>query len=460
VTAVLSPNPTRRFDPWWFVITALFAALAGVYINLALWRYDIFRADVDDGVFAQIANGAFSGFSSTVEGGANHLLVHFSPILILTIPFVKIFHGTPGLAILQALLTAAVVFPIWALASTRFSKPVALAATLIAACYPPLSGEGIGDFHELAFVPLLTACLVLALDRRAWRYAIGVALVLVCVKEDQFVSLAFIGILIALTAKGDGDRRRCGWWIAAIAAGTALLYFGVVRRMIDPTFPYWSLHYYQWWWFPSTPNGFVGIDSLARPMYLLAALAPLAFLPLGSRYVLFALPGLAEVLLSHEGITMAMSTHYSATWSGYLLCAFVDGAYVLSTRSLTSAKALMVIAIGISIWTSQNQSPVSPGYALYRRPVPEDRQREAVLQSLPGNASVWSHDPFFAHLGMNPNASVNLNGQEYLLFDLTRDAEDYASASTRQLLKSGTYSLVRQEAGIAILHKNGAPPSP
>ncbi|HTA37448.1 MAG TPA: DUF2079 domain-containing protein [Candidatus Acidoferrales bacterium] len=443
----------RRGDPWLLGVGLLFGLLSAVYGFLLFWRYDIFRSGVDDGIFTQIANGAFSGFSSTVEGSANHLLVHFSPILLLTIPFVHLFHGVLGLSVLQALLVAAVVFPIWGMAVTRFPKPLAFIVTVIAACYPVLSAEAVQDFHELAFAPVLTACLVLALDRRAWRYAIVVALVLVCVKEDQFVSLAFIGVLLAVTDRADGQRRRCGLWIAAIAVSAALLYFGVVRRLIDPNFPYWSFHYYQWWWFPPTPNGFVTAASLARPLYVLGALVPLAFLPLGSRYALFAIPGFAEVLLSHEAVAMSMSIHYTATWSGYLLCAFVDGASVLNARSPVAAKAALTFAFLASMWVSTFQSPVLPSYALYRWPAPEDRERDLVLQSIPSNASVWSHDPFFARLSMNPQAATTMKSQAYLVFDLKQDAAEYASAPIRRLVDSGRYSLLLQKDDIAILKK-------
>ena len=190
--------------------------------------------------------------------------------------------------------------------------------------------------------------------------------------------------------------------MAAIAVGFALLYFCVVRRAIDPAFPYWSFHYYQWWWFPPTSAaGFVSWDSMIRPLYLLAVLAPLAFLPLGSRYLLFALPGLAEVLLSHEAITMALGTQYAATWCGYLLCALVYGASTVGRRSQVALAVFLAAALAISIWTSANQSPITPGYALYRSPDEQDRERERLLSALPKDASIWSHDPIFAHLSMD-----------------------------------------------------------
>ena len=246
--------------------------------------------------------------------------------------------------------------------------------------------------------------------------------------------------------------------MTAIAVGFALLYFGVIRRMIDPAFPYWSLHYYQWWWFPPTAAvGFASWDSMVRPLYLLAVFAPLAFMPLASRYLLFALPGLAEVLLSHEAITMVLGTQYASTWCGYMLCAYVDGASTIGRRSQTTLVGFLIAAIAISIWTSTYQSPIRPGYALYRRPNEQDRERERILSDLPKNASVWSHDPIFAHLSMNPNASVNLNGQEYLIFDLPQDAAEYDGAPVQHLLTSGTYGVSLQRANLIILHKRRLP---
>jgi len=438
-------------------VAALYLALAGVYTCLGLWRYHIFRAGVDDGVFTQVANGAFHGFSSTVGQNANHLLVHASPILIVTVPFVKLFDGAPGLIVLQAFTCAAVVFPVFALACARFSKPAALAVTLVAACYPPLSAEAVGDFHELAFAPVLGAALVLALDRRAWRWAIAAALALVCIKEDQFVALAFIGGVIALTSRPDPERRRCGMWIASIGIAGAILYFGVLRPLIDPRFPYWSLHYYQWWWFPPTPNGFAGWNSALRPEYLLAALLPLGFLPLLSRrYFVFTLPGLAEVMLSHEAITLVIGAHYSATWSGYMLCAFVDGAAWLASQSATLAKAALVAALGLSIWTSEHDSPIIPGYFLYRKSTAEDAAKERLLASLPRDAAILAGDAIFAHLGMHPNASITPSGEEYVVYDAAEDAA-WGSPAARNLMRREGYRIVRRQGSMVVLRREWPP---
>lgn len=447
----------RNFDGWLALLWLVYAALVIVYTALAIWRYEILRAGLDDGIFVQIANSVGSSFSTTEEGGANHLLVHASPILVITAPFVKIFHGAVGLIVLQSLVTAAVIFPIWGMASARFPKRVAFALVVVAGLYPPLSGEAVGDFHELAFAPFLTAGLAWAVDRRAWRWAIAAALLLVCVKEDQFVSLAIIGSFLAITARKDGELRRTGTLIATIAVVAAGLYFGVIRRLIDPSFPYWSLHWYQWWWFPPTSNGFAGPTSPLRLQYLFEALSPLAFLPIFSRrYLFFTLPGLAEVLLSHEAITMFIGEHYSATWSGYMLCAFVDGAYWLSKRSLLAAKVACLAAAAISIWISEYYSPILPGYFLYRAPTMLDRAKESIFAALPTDATIFSENLIFAHLGMHPCAGVDVQDQEFLVFDKVEDVDLLKSSVVQQLISRGRYVKVIDENGVLVFHRTAA----
>jgi uncharacterized membrane protein len=421
-----------------------------------MWHYTIFRAGIDDATFTQIANSALNGFSATQEGSVNHLLVHFSPILFLAQPFVKVFDGARGLILLQCLLTAATIFPLWGIAVSRFPRWLAFATTLVAAAYPPLSAEAIGDFHELAFAPPLAATLVWAIDRKLWRVAIAATVVLVTVKEDQFVSLAFIGFVIALMGRHDRQMRRCGFWITAIALIAAVGYFGLLRPMLDPHFRYFSLHYYEWWHFPSTAAGFAGPLSPLRPQYLFAILLPLAFLPLGSRYMLFALPGLAEVLFSHEAVTLGLATQYTATWSGYLLCAFVDGASNVYRSSGVAAKGALVLAFVASIWTSRYYSPVNPGFALYRHATSDDQIRENELEKLPRTASIGTGGWIIGHLGMVSHATIAMSDQDYLVFDAFTDSKYWRNidaSRVKGVVKSGAYGKVFDRAGLVVLAK-------
>lgn len=442
---------------WPIGVVCVFLALTGIYTYLGIWRYTIFRAGVDDCIFTQVINGAFTSFSSTIEGSVNHFLVHFSPILYLAFPFVKAFNGARGLVLLQCVLAAATILPVWAIAASRLPKWLALATTFVAAAYPPLSAEAIGDFHELAFVPPLAATLVWAIDRRLRSVAILAAVLLAMVKEDQFVSLAFIGFALFFMARDDRKTRSCGISIAAIGVSAAILYFGILRPLIDPHFQYFSLHYYEWWRTPSTPAGFAGPLSPMRVQYLFALLLPLAFIPLVSRYMLFAIPGLAEVLLSHEAITLSMGAHYTATWSAYVLCAFADGASRVYSRSRLAAQGTLALALLASIWTSVSYSPINPGFALYRRPTAADVRREDELNTLPRDASIATGGFVIAHLGMYPRANIAMDDpQDYLIFDAFSDPAFWKAndaPKVAQLIKSGTYRKYYEGAGIVVLGK-------
>ena len=95
-------------------------------------------------------------------------------------------------------------------------------------------------------MPLLSATLVYALDRRRWSMSIVAALLLACTREDQFVVLAVNGLLFAATARGDTQAKRIGLTISGAAIAFSFVYFGVVRPALNPHVPYESLQFFNW----------------------------------------------------------------------------------------------------------------------------------------------------------------------------------------------------------------------
>jgi uncharacterized membrane protein len=439
----------------WKALVFVFVALASTLGAIAHWRYVIFRDDVDLGLFTQVIAGLGHGFSSTAEGGVNHLLVHWSPIVAVAWPFLRAF-GPVGLEYFQAILVAAVIFPIWGLARARFSPPAAFALLAVAALYPILWANGVADFHEVAFVPLLSATLVYALDRRRWTMSIVTALLLACTREDQFVVLAANGLLFAATARGDAQAKRIGWTVCGLAVAMSLAYFGVVRQMLNPHVPYESLKFFNW----AGSGG--GVQTLAwavllpRLRYVLIILAPLAFLPCVSRYGLFLIPGFVEILASHQPVTLAPGAHYSALLSGYALAGFVDGAFRLHARKPWLARGLVVAAAAVSVWVAIFASPMEYWYYLYRRPNVHDALLEDTLRRLPPQADVGAEDEIFAHLGLDPNASVTFNNQRWFVYDRTHYSPRWHETdepAVRLALARRTYVVTSDRDGIVVLKR-------
>lgn len=439
---------------WSALVVALFVVLASALCAIAYWRYAIFRNGVDLGIFTQVVASIGRGFSSTPEGRVNHLLVHWSPIIAAAWPFVRAF-GPVGLEYAQAILAAAIVFPIWGLARSRFRAPVAFAVTAAGAAYPILCANAVADFHEMAFVPLLSATLVWALDSCRWTASAIVALLLACTKEDQFVVLAANGLLFAATARGDRAQRRIGLTIVGIAAGMSLLYFAILRPALNPQVPYDVSRFYGW----GAPQLRGSGALISRLEYVAMILAPLAFLPCASRYGLFLLPGFAEILASRQPVTLVPGAHYSALLTGYALAAFVDGASRVAAYRARVAGALVIAAATASFGVTIFASPMEYWYYLYRRPDAHDELLERTLRRLPPGADVGAQDEIFAHLGLDPNASIDFAGQRWFVYDRTLFSPHWHSAeepNVRRAVRRGDYAVTSDVDGIVILKRAAA----
>jgi uncharacterized membrane protein len=441
----------RRLSP----ALALFVALAAALCAIVRWRYVIFRNGVDLGIFSQVVAGLGHGFSSTAEGGVNHLLVHWSPVVATSWPFLHAF-GPVGLEYFQAILVAAVVFPLWGLARARFRPALAFGVVAIAALNPILWANAVGDFHEMAFVPLLSATLVYALDRRRWTMSVVAAILLACTREDQFVVLAANGLLFVATARENVAAKRVGWSVAAIAAVMAMAYFGLVRPALNPHVGYEALRFFDW-----SGAGGEGRDAwsvlLPRVRYVLIVLGPLAFLPCISRYGLFLVPGFVEILAAHEPVTLIPGAHYSALLTGYALAAFVDGAARLNARRPALAKALVAAAGAASLGVGIFASPMEYWYYLYRLPNAHDALLEATLRQLPAQADVGAEDEIFAHLGLDQKASIDLMGQRWFVYDATHYSQRWHDVDAPALLRAlarREYVVVSDRDGIVVLRRS------
>lgn len=439
---------------WNALVAVLFIALSAGLCTIVHWRYAIFRNGVDLGIFTQVIGGTGRGFSSTAEGGVNHLLVHWSPIVALAWPFLKAF-GPVGLEYFQAFLAAAALFPVWAMARTRFAPAVAFALALVSAIYPLLWANGVGDFHEMAFVPLLSATLVYAWDRGRWSLSALAAVLLLCTKEDQFAVLAFNGLAFALSSRGDTAARRNGAAILGLSVAMAVLYFAALRPALNPHVPYLSLGFFDW----RQPGAVRSVSAALvwpRLWYVIVVLAPLAFLPCISRYGLFLIPGFIEVLFSQRTVTLAPGAHYSALLTGYALVAFVDGAARLRAARPRLVVPFVAAAATISLAIGIFASPMEYWYYLYRRPNAHDALLEATLQSLPREADVGAEDEIFAHLAADRRASIDFAGQQWFVFDRKHYSQrwhDVDEPAVARALARGAYRLTSERDGIVVLRR-------
>jgi hypothetical protein len=166
------------------------------------------------------------------------------------------------------------------------------------------------------------------------------------------------------------------------------------------------------------------VFTLGRLTYLLEALAPLAFLPLRSRWSLLAIPGFAIVLLANTGLVWRMGMHYSALWIPWLLIGTAFGVWQIAQRSERVAARWTNVAIAMSVIVLIGFNPMHPAH--YLKPNYHDLgAARAAIACVPQNAPFATHDEWYSAVAaQRPLATVGaIDGIAYLVY-----ADDFDNA--------------------------------
>ncbi|MDN3356588.1 DUF2079 domain-containing protein [Actinomadura sp. DC4] len=325
------------------VLTLTLAVLYSIY---SLLRFEAFRTTTYDLVIfdqavrsyshlhlpAAIVKGVHNGFGPDF----NVLGDHFSPILALLAPLYWIHDGPQTLLLAQSVLLAVAIVPLWAYTRRRLGVRPAYLVTLVYALAWPVAETLAFDFHEMAFVPVLS---MLMLERheagRKWQSA-AAAGALLLVKEDMGLLVAGFGLYLATRS---GERRRA---VAYVAAG--VLWTGLASRVLIPAFGgdadyYWAYDALG----RDLPHAAAGavthpwtaarllVTPHVKATTMLWLVAPLLLLPLASPITLSVLPLLAERMLSSRfGHWWEPRFHYNVALATLLVAAGVDGAVRLA----------------------------------------------------------------------------------------------------------------------------------
>lgn len=328
-------------------LAAMVAGAAVVYAASSLLRLRTFHAGTYDLVIFDQAVRSYSRFGAPVamvKGVHNGfgpdfsiLGDHFSPILALLAPLYRIHDGPGTLLVAQAVLFAAAIAPIWRYARRRLGTCAAYCAAGAYALSWPVAEALAFDFHEVAFVPLLSALLVERHDAGRRGQALLAAAALLLVKEDMGLLLAGFGLYL-LTRRGE---RRLG--AGLVGAGAAATW--AASRVLIPAFGGDGDYY---WAYGSLGDDLPDVvrHVLTRPWDAVIALVtpvtkawtmallvlPLLLLPLRSPITLTAVPLLAERMLAGSFPNWwEPKYHYNAFLIAVLVIAAVDGAARLSS---------------------------------------------------------------------------------------------------------------------------------
>jgi len=328
-------------------VTLLTVVTAACYMIFGLIRLRRFRDGTFDLViFDQVVRNYahFHAPASIARGVANGIGAHFdvlgdhwSPILAALAPLYWIHDGPATLIVAQAVAFALAIPPLWVYTSRLLG---ARAAYFVCAGYAlslPIAAALSFDFHEVAFVPVLTAVMAERFQAGHRLHAVLAAITLLMVKEDMGLLLAGFGAYMFLIRE-----RRIG--AALIVGGVAATW--VSTRVLIPAFGGSATFYWAYGQLGDTVAS-AAWHAAIHPLHtlrmlvtpgvkvttLLWLLAPLGFLPLASPIVVAAVPLLLERMLATGYPAWWTSNyHYDAFIVMVMMLAAVDGAARIQRR--------------------------------------------------------------------------------------------------------------------------------
>jgi uncharacterized membrane protein len=344
-----------RFVPrghclWVAVMACAAAFVYGLYGITALRTFRIGTYDLvifDQAVrsYAHFRNGISpaKGIQDGFSANFSVLGDHWSPIIAVLAPLYWIAGEPATLEVAQGVLFALAIPPLWLFARRLSGYGGVAAAYLACAAYAlswPIAEATAVGFHEVAFVPVLTAVFFERLLAGRTRTAILAAGLLLLVKEDTGLLVAGLGLVLLvygrITPLPPGTRRLLG--LGLIAGGIAATW--VATFVLRPAFGGRASYYWSYWALGPDPaqatqhalsNPLFALRLLGTPSVKLSTMAWLAgallFLPLLSPLTLAVLPLLLErMLASSQSNWWVTGFQYNAFLIMVLVCAALDGA--------------------------------------------------------------------------------------------------------------------------------------
>jgi uncharacterized membrane protein len=457
-------QPVRRvrvatIAPWLLAIL-----LGGVYTVLSVARYQRFASRSWDLAIFDVALRDYAHLRAPLVGikGPHFNLLgdHFSPLLIGLAPFYRVFPTPVTLLVAQATLFAVSAVPVARVAMRHLGEVSGLA---VGAAYGLSWGlvQAVDfDFHEVCLaVPLLAFALEAYLNQQ-WRLSAAWALPLVLVKEDLGLTVAMLGVCVAMR----GNRRL----------GTSLAAFGVVCTAVTVTviMPMISSEgRYAYWDLLTTPGHRRSVLAVAqhvltpwtKVLTVVLVFAVTGFLALRSVLSLLVAPTLVWRFLASSPAFWGWDWHYSAILMPIVFVALVDGAmsagrsdrrWVRTYGARASLAVVLPVAIGLA-----GQLPIRDLFAAatYSDSARIKDVREG-LTHIPSGSSVEASKEVIGHLASR--CTVYLAGTptnpiaEFVAVDAATAASDTAAIRYAQTLHPAmTYFVVYESSEFRVVQR-------
>lgn len=476
----------------------------------------------DQGIFNQVFWNTMHGrlfessLSSTesinvlVDGEAptvfyRRLGQHFTPALLLWVPYYALVRSPVGLSVLQISLITAAGFVLYALARHYHPPRLSVFITLSYYCANAVIAPTLANFHDLSQLPLYLFTAFLALEKRVWWLFWAMVGLTLLVREDTGIVLFGIGLYFILSRR----HWRVGALVCALSVGYIVLVTNVVmplfsedisRRFMVEQFGHFidnqeASTVEVLWAIASQPgkllaNLFTPLDRTIN--YLLGQWLPLAFVPAlsPSAWVMIAFP-LTKTLMRQDPTALSLHLRYALTFIPGLFYGAIlwwaQHPLQFQPKIQNFWKVCIGLALVLTITSNPNRAlsiviPDSFQPWVYASPAEQWNHAQAVrrlMRRIPPDASVSATSYLIAHLSNRrsavryPELRIHEDDGEVRLVDYVMmdfwyprlfqrafDDERQTLQGMEELLgawlNSGEYGMVGFQSGVVFLRKGAA----
>ncbi len=343
-TPVLKSLSWRQISPEVRAAILLATVFWAIALTFGLHRYFTFFASYDQGIFNQVfwnnLHGRLfqSSLSSVLSTNVVHdgqvpevfyrrLGQHFTPALLLWLPFYALAPNAATLVVIQVSLITAGGVVLYALA--RHYLPPRLSLMLMAGYYGAnaVIGPVFSNFHDLCQIPLFIFTLLLALEKRVWWLVWLMAILIVLVRQDAGVGLFGVGVYMVVSRRFPrAGLAMCmlGFGYVVVATNVFMPMFSadISRRFMMERFGQYATGDSATtleilWAIISNPVRLIA-NIFRKPdvkfFYLLVQTLPLAFVPFLAPYS-WAIAGfpLMQLFLQQGDSPLAIHIRYAMT---------------------------------------------------------------------------------------------------------------------------------------------------
>ncbi|MCP8309081.1 MAG: DUF2079 domain-containing protein [archaeon] len=464
------------------ITTFLFVAFFSIFLAQ---NHNIFNTYAWDlGIFDQVLWSTLHGrpFYYTLEPFwsqyNNFLATHFSPILVLVLPFYALYPKPETLFVVHSAIIALGVIVVYKLSYLVLkNEKYALIFSMLYLLNPLVLGQAFSSFHlEGFFMTSMMFTVYFFIKRNWWKYFFCFALTLMTI-EYAAIPLIFFGItMLLMINKWGSPSWGVKFLIPFVTIVSSLLYF-VLAQNTQLALGLIKVNIHQEWKIlgansivevplkiienPVAALNALSYDSLYKILYLLMIFAPVLFLPLLEPiYLLPISPWLIIALFSNYPAYYVVFTYYPAFIVPFIFLATIYGfrkitksknVKIANLKRLVSPAMLMTTMLFLFI----SVPSIEPMSRLSRVDFQHVTKLHEILGLLPNNASILAQDNIFPHVsgrfeaytipspnweGFASKATEMLNitlakKPEYVLIDLGTD-NPYSRAMGELILET------------------------